>query len=84
LRLALPDVETQPFFPNFIKPTPAAGTPALNMAALLQMGQNLIWTGYETAKAAPLPVLASLFVTTLASAIAFVRPSPAAKLLKKH
>jgi hypothetical protein len=74
-RLALPDVNTQSLLLNFIKPTPTAGTAVLNMAALLEMGQNLLWTGYETAKATPLPILLSLLVTTVASAVAFVRSS---------
>ena len=42
------------------------------MAALLEMGQNLLWAGYETAKATPLPILLAFLFTTVASTLAFV------------
>jgi dolichyl-phosphate beta-glucosyltransferase len=47
----------------------------MNMAEFLEMGQNLLWTVYESAKATPLPVLLLLLVTTAVSTLTFVRPS---------
>ncbi|KAE9370651.1 glycosyltransferase family 2 protein [Stipitochalara longipes BDJ] len=42
------------------------------MAALLETGQNLLWTVYETAKATPLPILLGLLITTFVSTLAFI------------
>jgi hypothetical protein len=81
LRLALPDVKTQSFLANFINYLPAAGIASRNMATLLEMGQNLLWTVYETAKAAPLSILLFLLVTTAAATLAFVRPRSTANPL---
>ena len=74
LRLAPPNVKTHPFLPNFIRYTPTTGNAALNMASLLEMGQTLLWTGYETAKATPLPILLTLLLTTIVATLAFVCP----------
>ncbi|PMD54217.1 glycosyltransferase family 2 protein [Hyaloscypha bicolor E] len=42
------------------------------MASLLEMGQTLLWTGYETAKATPLPILLTLLLTTVVTTLAFI------------
>lgn len=54
--------------------TTTAGT-APNMAALLETGQQLLWTIYDSAKATPLPILLSILLATAVSTLAFVSPS---------
>lgn len=52
------------------------------MAALLEMGQSMLWKIFETAKATPLSILFLLLVTTAVSTLAFVcSPATPSKVL---